>query len=374
MKKRLAALLAFSIILGSLIFPVAAHTGGTSDNSSVEKHLVLFYSPGCPHCQEVEDFLKENPQYDLEVHKYRSSRSAELFSRYAEAYDIPSDRRGAIPTAFMGEDYAVGDSPVIQMIKEKASSNGSIPMPDIEEKQEKHENLGKGLTVAGITGLALVDAVNPCALAVLIILLTSILSQNPERKKEALKSGLAFSTAVMITYLVLGVLIVLGFKSVASNATVQSSVLYTAVGGLSILLGLFNLKDYFRHGAFGFAMEVPFSWRSRMKEIIKSAASPTGAFISGLAVSLFLLPCTSGPYFVAGGLLSQMTLAQALPWLLLYNLIFVLPMIGITAAVYTGFASVEKVSDWREENIEKLHLIAGLILVTIGLGIVIGLI
>ena len=111
-----------------------------------------------------------------------------------------------------------------------------------------------------------------------------------------------------------------------------------------------------------------------MKIYIRKATSPAGAFLSGLIVSLFLLPCTSGPYFVAGGLLSQMNLLTAAPWLILYNTVFILPMVAITAAVYGGFASVEKISDWREENIEKLHLIAGIILIAIGTAVATGLI
>ncbi|MFQ6057201.1 MAG: hypothetical protein ACE5J3_14615 [Methanosarcinales archaeon] len=79
-----------------------------------------------------------------------------------------------------------------------------------------------------------------------------------------------------------------------------------------------------------------------MKNIINSATSPFGAFFVGLVVSMFLLPCTSGPYFVAGGLLSGISWLNALPLLIFYNIIFVAPMIGITFIVYSGFASVER--------------------------------
>jgi cytochrome c biogenesis protein CcdA len=374
MKKQIGLVLATAVFLGSLTVPVAAET----PENSTEKHLLLFISPSCPHCQEVEDFLNENPQLDLTVHKYRASVNTGLFANYTQAYEVPQRLRGSVPSAFMGEEYRVGSQPVIQMIESKTSSNETIPKPDLSDKlektQQKQENSGQKLTLIGVTGLALVDAVNPCALAVLIILLTSILSQNPDKKKEALKSGLSFSAAVLFAYLTMGLLIILGFKSVASTTAVQSSMIYTTVGLLAVLLGLFNLKDYFSHGAFGFRMEVPISWRPKMKIYIRKATSPAGAFLSGLIVSLFLLPCTSGPYFVAGGLLSQMNLLTAAPWLILYNAVFILPMVAITAAVYGGFASVEKISDWREENIEKLHLIAGIILIAIGTAVATGLI
>jgi len=54
-------------------------------------------------------------------------------------------------------------------------------------------------------------------------------------------------------------------------------------------------------------------------------------------VSLFLLPCTSGPYIVIIGMLGQkVTHAVAIKLLLLYNLIFILPMILISMGTYWG--------------------------------------
>ncbi|MFA5084631.1 MAG: hypothetical protein WC475_04640, partial [Candidatus Paceibacterota bacterium] len=56
--------------------------------------------------------------------------------------------------------------------------------------------------------------------------------------------------------------------------------------------------------------------------------------------------------------------------LLLYNLIFVLPMIVITMIVYFGFTTVDRVYGWREKNLRLLHLIAGILLMLIGLALV----
>jgi cytochrome c biogenesis protein CcdA len=64
------------------------------------------------------------------------------------------------------------------------------------------------------------------------------------------------------------------------------------VGIVGLLVGLANLKDYFRYGK-GFVMEVPLSRRPLMMKIIKKVVSPAGAFVVGVIVSLFLLPCSS---------------------------------------------------------------------------------
>ena len=60
---------------------------------------------------------------------------------------------------------------------------------------------------ATITGLALADAVNVCALAVLTMVLTSILIQNPDKKKKVLYSGLMFVAAVFIMYFIYGAIL-----------------------------------------------------------------------------------------------------------------------------------------------------------------------
>ena len=102
--------------------------------------------------------------------------------------------------------------------------------------------------------------------------------------------------------------------------------------------------------------------------------NPIGAFLIGLLVSLFLLPCTSGPYAVILGMLAtKITFTSAVFYLILYNLIFVLPMLVVVFAMYWGL-SPEKAEDWRKNKIRLLHLIAGVILVALGIVILFGLI
>jgi cytochrome c biogenesis protein CcdA len=112
--------------------------------------------------------------------------------------------------------------------------------------------------------------------------------------------------------------------------------------------------------------------RPKVKKIIGNITSPKSAFLIGFIVTLFLLPCTIGPYIVASGLLSELGTIGAIPWLLYYNLVFILPMIVITLIVYLGLARVEDVSGWKEKNIRKLHLTAGILLFLVGLGIILG--
>ena len=117
---------------------------------------------------------------------------------------------------------------------------------------------------------------------------------------------------------------------------------------------------------------MPIWMRPKVKKIIDRITSPLGAFIIGILVTVFLLPCTIGPYVVASGLLSDLGILMALPWLLYYNLLFILPMIGITLIIFFGFTEVSQVSGWKDRNIKILHLIAGILLFLVGLALIMG--
>ncbi len=227
-------------------------------------------------------------------------------------------------------------------------------------------------TIGKITLLALADSVNPCEIAILAMVLIAILVANPENKKKVLYAGLSFSLAVYIGYLAYGVLIIQFFKIFAEFLRESSGYLYTGLGILAMLIGALNIKDFFFYKAGGLGTEMPLFMRPKVKRIIGNMTTPKSAFIIGFIVTLFLLPCTIGPYIVASGLLSELGILKALPWLLYYNFIFLLPMLIITFIVYFGIARVEDVTSWKEKNIKKLHLIAGILLFIVGLAILVG--
>jgi len=229
-----------------------------------------------------------------------------------------------------------------------------------------------GLNLGRITMLALADSVNPCAIAVLTMVLITILIQNPEKKKKVLLAGLAFSLSVFIGYLFYGVVIVGFFNSFAELLRENSMFLYNGLAILAMIIGALNIKDYFFYKKGSFATEMPIWMRPKVKKIIDKMTSPLGAFLIGFLVTIFLLPCTIGPYIIASGLLSELGILKSIPWLIYYNLLFILPMIIITFIVYFGFSRVEDVSGWKERNIKILHLIAGILLFIVGVALLAG--
>jgi len=228
------------------------------------------------------------------------------------------------------------------------------------------------LNFGRITLLALADSVNPCAIAVLTMVLVSILIANPSKKRNVLFSGLAFVSAIFIGYMVYGTILINFFSMFAGWLRDNSIYVYKSLAVLAMVIGALNIKDFFTYKPGSVGTEMPLFMRPKVKKIIKNITSPTGAFIIGFVVTLFLLPCTIGPYIVASGLLSEIGFIKAIPWLIYYNLLFVIPMLIITIIVYLGFARVQDVSGWKERNIKKLHLIAGILLFIVGVSLLAG--
>ncbi len=228
------------------------------------------------------------------------------------------------------------------------------------------------LTFWRITTLALADSVNPCAIAVLTMILMALLIQAPEKRKRVLLGGLAFVSAVYIGYLFYGIVIIQFFRVFAEFLRENSIYIFKGLAVLAMLIGALNIKDFFYYKKGSIATEMPIAMRPKVKKLIKNITSPTGAFIIGFVVTLFLLPCTIGPYIVASGLLSELGTLGAIPWLLYYNLLFVIPMLIIVGLIYLGFTKVDQVSGWKERNIRYLHLIAGLLLFLIGVALLMG--
>jgi len=358
------------VLLLFLIVPVINHAAEQEGNNEVI--LFMFYGQGCPHCGKMELFLNglEDKYPTLKVERYEvynNQKNRELFENISNAYNTKIE---GVPAVFIdnkvvfGFSNSLGES-IEKEVKRCLTEVCCLPMDKIEELKCT-DGVVEKLTIPAVIFAAAVDAINPCEFAVLIILLTTILAAH--NRKKALFAGLAFSLSVYIAYLLMGI----GLFS-AIQAAGLSHIFYAVVSVLAIFVGLLNLKDYLWYGKW-FIMEVPRSWRPKMKALIKSVASVPGAFLMGFVVSLFLLPCTSGPYIVILGLLANVTTKNhAFMLLLLYNFIFILPMLAITLAIYFGIATTEKVEQWRTSKLKTLHLIAGIIILLLGIGMLIAL-
>ncbi|MEA3514971.1 MAG: cytochrome c biogenesis protein CcdA [Nanoarchaeota archaeon] len=369
-------------IFGSIFIALILFAGisfAQEDDNIVNIHM--FYGKGCPHCGRMHAFLEDMQEKypSLNVNEYDTyfdQENRELFQKMADSFETEIE---GVPTLFIDDKVVVGFSTSIgESIEDdikvcieqdcgdpinKVRTEETIEMIGASSPAENPEKtqLKKALTIPAVVSAAAVDAINPCAFAVLIILLTTILASGTKRR--TLFAGIAFTASIYISYFLMGI----GLYS-AIQAAGLTRTFYGIVAVLAIMVGLFNLKDYLWYGKW-FVMEVPRSWRPKMKSLIKGVTSVPGAFLIGFVVSLFLLPCTSGPYIVILGLLAETaTKSTASLLLLLYNFIFVLPMLLITFAVYFGFTTTKQAEEWRTKKLKVLHLIAGIIILLLGVG------
>ncbi|MBI4457950.1 hypothetical protein HY633_03230 [Candidatus Uhrbacteria bacterium] len=223
------------------------------------------------------------------------------------------------------------------------------------------------LTIPIIVAAAALDSINPCVFGVLIFLLTFLMAvfKSPRRM---LLGGLVYASAVYITYFLLG----LGILYLTVGVGLARFVYWTAAI-IAILAGLLEIKDYFWYGRW-FTLEMIPGASVRIKrytEMIRSLdrRSPwlsyaMAAFL-GFFVPMVELPCTGAPYFAILALIARGAYDKAVPYLLLYNFVFVVPLFFIIGLVYVG-KSGESLEAWRKDHRRLMRLLTGIFLIVLG--------
>lgn len=224
------------------------------------------------------------------------------------------------------------------------------------------------LTLPILIGAALVDSINPCVIGVLIFLL-AYMTKVFKSPRRMLLAAAVYITAVYLTYFLLG----MGIFTLAYTAGLAKP-FYRFAAVVAILAGLLEVKDYFWYGR-GFSLQMIPGGAERVKrfsqlmenlEVRHPSLSLAVAAVLGVLVVFVELPCTGAPYLAILGMISTGLYAQAIPLLLLYNFIFILPLLLIVGLVYFGYSS-QALEKWRKENRGLLRLGVGLFLLLLGL-------
>ena len=89
-------------------------------------------------------------------------------------------------------------------------------------------------------------------------------------------------------------------------------------------------------------------------------------FVLTVLVGMFELPCTGGIYIAILALLSnQMTMSEGIPFLLVYNLIFILPLVIILSLIAFG-VTPEQLDRVRNEKRPYIRLAMGFVMIILG--------
>lgn len=214
-------------------------------------------------------------------------------------------------------------------------------------------------TLGLVVGSAAVDSINPCAIGVLILMI-SVLMAGKKSVGRILFLGGLYIFAIFLTYLLAGFGLLYFLASIPLFVTEYISIF---VGSLIILFGLFEIKDFFWYGR-GFSLGIPIFFIDRIHKLSQNTTA-FGVMVAGAFVAGVELPCTGAPYLAIITILSLNFDFIAFLMLVLYNIIFVLPLIVILIMVVTG-VKLNVVKSWKQEQRGLMRLMIGLLMVFLG--------
>ncbi len=369
-------------------FQALPHTNVTGDNVTVW----FFYSSWCPHCHRVlQSHVLENLPAYASVYRYmvdENSSARSLFDEVVDKYHIPA----GVPTAvvFTSGPYTgkvlQGDSTIISRLPalvkilhnetQYAKTNYSLTPQSVGGVTSVSRSLLGDLIF--LVGVAASDSINPCIMAVMLIMLATLAAIKDYKRMRLF--GITYILCVYISYLVIGVLLLLGSMYLVNQlnmfATRVATVTKWVVAGVLIFAGLVNIKDFFFWGK-GITFNINDKHKQRVVELAKKAS--IAAVISiAIFVTIVEFPCSGIMYL---GAIFYWVSQGVNPWqvfsyLLLYNLIFVLPLVVMLWVALAGrkaeFGGIQSATSILMRNKERFRLIMGIALLGLAYFVILG--
>ncbi|MGV7222212.1 MAG: glutaredoxin family protein [Nitrospinales bacterium] len=344
----------------------------------------FFWSKACPHCRKAKPFITELGQsYDwLEVNSYEISenrRNAEMYMALAKKL---GEENFAVPAFVFCEqvvigyhnDQVTGENLRHQLIDcKKTLDQGKNEVQSTASKTEETkifvpffgelDSAKFSLPVFTII-IAGLDAFNPCAFFVLLLLLSMLVNVR-NRRKMLLVGGIFVFFSGLIYFLFMAAWLNL-FLYLGELRIITVVAALIAIG-----VSLINIKDYFffKKGA---SLSIPDSAKpglfARIRGLMKSASLPTmilGTIMLAIAANFYELLCTSGfpMIFTRMLTLNDLPSSSYYFYLALYNIIYVTPL-TVIVLVFTITLGARKLSE-KEGRI--LKLISGMMMLGLGL-------
>ncbi|PIN98791.1 MAG: hypothetical protein COT90_02720 [Candidatus Diapherotrites archaeon CG10_big_fil_rev_8_21_14_0_10_31_34] len=256
--------------------------------------------------------------------------------------------------AFKGElkEYKI-DEPISAYLNWFNENKDSLETP--KELLSDSLDFWQLLPLVLITGL--LDGINPCAFGVLLFFIAFLYSMN-RSKMEVWKVGSVFILAIFVAYFLIGLgllqaILITGIPHLFGKISVF----------LMLFLALINFKDYFFYGKW-FSLKMPSFATPIIKKRMTNITLVSVAVL-GFLVGLCTFPCSGGIYIGILSLLAiQTTFMQGMAFLVIYNIMFVVPLI-IILLVAGNKKVTEKITEWEKENKRKMKLVMGIVLLVL---------
>ncbi len=223
------------------------------------------------------------------------------------------------------------------------------------------------ITLPAVVIAGVIDGINPCAFTVLLLFITALLStlRAGDQSVNAVRlrmlgMGSIYIAAILITYLALGVGLLKSLDFFTrQHAPARAGAL------LAILFGLWMLKDYFLPDV-GWRLQAPGRVGQIARQSAKQATIP-GLIVGGFLIGLCTVPCSGAVYLAVLSLLAlQPTALLGYSYLVLYNVVFVVPLVVILLAA-SARPTLNRLAHWNLHHKEWVRLALGAGVVAMGL-------
>jgi len=316
-------------------------------------YAAYFYQVGCQACSRVEADLKylqsKYPNLIVEEFNiYEQAALADWMSQRAGRDDMGT------PALFIGNQAWIGEEEItpqaIQVVLEQTAESGSSRFWEEFDETAASSSVIERFRSMGwlaVVFAGLVDGLNPCAFATLIFFI-SYLTISGRKGKEVLTVGASFALGVFVAYLVVG----LGLYKVLDLAGdwlgAVGRWVYALTAVFCLVLAFFSIRDFLkaRKGNIeDMELNLPAPLRKRINATIREGrkvrAYVAGAFVTGLLISFLELACTGQIYLPTIIFVSSIPelRGRAIFYLVLYNLMFIIPLIVVFILAFYGTTS-----------------------------------
>jgi cytochrome c biogenesis protein CcdA len=208
---------------------------------------------------------------------------------------------------------------------------------------------------------ALVSALNPYTIGVLILLVTVVYGSGRLRR-HVFELGLTYILTMFVVSFLGGMALLYLFTLLP---LIAANYLALGIGILVVCAGLLEIKDFFWYGQ-GLSLGMPKLAASNIKILTKKRPSFVSAIGLGLFVAIITTPGSSAPYFATITLLRDHFNTNSINLLALYSGIFMLPMLILLGLLTVGGMRVSTIQRWKEEGKGKMRLGVGILLIALG--------